>query len=42
MTAGAHHPAFDLSVVIPCYNEEDNIPLILPRVCEILEICEHC
>ena len=27
-----------LSVVVPCYNEEENIPLILARFDEVIEM----
>src|SRR4051812_8530182 len=26
-----------LSVVVPCYNEESNLPLLYARICEVLD-----
>ena len=31
------HPPLDLSVVVPTYNEVENIKVIVPRICQTLE-----
>jgi dolichol-phosphate mannosyltransferase len=30
-------PNLDVSVVVPTYNEAENVPVIVPRICEVLE-----